>query len=190
MKNSALLVLDVINDITHRDGSYAREGYYNQVMSKQLILNINKSIEYARANDIPVIFVRIGYSDNYYECPRHSKLLQVAKEERRLQLNTWATEFHADLHRNDDDPIVTKHRISPFYGTNLNLILDQLGIQNLFLTGVSTEFVVLSTAREAHDRDFNVIVIEDAVVAIDDDAHRAAINTIKKTANLTSVLAL
>lgn len=190
MKNSALLVLDVINDITHKDGAYAREGYYNQVTSKSLILNINKVIDRARVEKIPVIFVKIGYSEKYYECPTRSKLLEVAKKERRLLLNTWATEFHAELNRNADDITITKNRISPFYGTNLDLILARQNIKTLILTGVSTEFVVLSAAREAHDRDYGVLVIEDAVVAIDDEAHQAAINTIRKTADLTSTNAL
>jgi nicotinamidase-related amidase len=184
MKNSALLVLDVINDITHENGSYAKEGYYFQSINKNLIPNINNVIDRARTEKIPVIFVKIGYTEKYYECPSRSKLLHVAKDEGRLLLNTWATEFHADLKRTSDDIIIIKNRISPFYGTNLDLILTKLDIKTLILTGVSTEFVVLSTAREAHDRDYEVIVIEDAVVAIDDEAHKSAIRTIKKTAEI------
>ncbi len=80
-------------------------------------------------------------------------------------LGSWGTQVHDDLRPEPGESIVVKHRVSPFYGTNLDLLLRKRSVDTLLLAGVSTDLVVLSAAREAHDRDYRVEVLEDATAA-------------------------
>ncbi|MBD8513643.1 cysteine hydrolase [Photobacterium sp. WH77] len=183
----ALLVLDVINEIVHPDGKYAKEGYFTQVERTRLIENTQKLIHAARENDIPIIYVVVGFSQNYVECPESSSVFSLAKRNELLKINTWGTQVYADISPRDGDIILVKNRVSPFYQTNLDLILRQLNIKSLLLTGVSTEFVVLSTAADAHDRDYSSFVFEDATAAVDEETHLAALKLLANKATVLSV---
>lgn len=183
----ALLVLDLINEIAHPKGGYAQEGYFNQISKRKVLENTAKAISQARENKIPVIYVIVGFSENYVECPINSPVFNLAKKEGLLKLNMWGTQVHKLIKPKEKDIMIVKNRISPFYQTNLNLILGQLNIDTLLLTGVSTEFVIFSTVSDAHDRDYKVIVLEDATAASGKDRHEAAIKLLSRRAEILSV---
>ena len=65
-----------------------------------------------------------------------------------------------------------------FYGTDLEVILVAQGIRHLFVCGVTTEVCVHTTVREANDRGYHCIVVEDACASFFDDFHDAAIRMI------------
>ena len=75
---------------------------------------------------------------------------------------------------------VIKHRISAFYGTDLDLICRTNQIERLIFTGVSTSMAVELTAREAHDRDYHVVVITDATTCASDEEKNASLTTLKR----------
>jgi nicotinamidase-related amidase len=188
MKNkTALLVLDLINDIVHPDGQYAAEGYLEQVRARRVLENAASAIAQARSAGIPVIYVVVGFSENYAEWAEQSPVLAVAKDEKRLMLGTWATQVHADLKPARGECVVVKHRISPFYQTNLDLLLRRAGAETLLLSGVSSEFVVLATAMAAHDRDFRVVVLEDAIASSSPERHAAALLLLGRIAQISTV---
>ena len=111
-------------------------------------------------------------------------LFGKAKDFKALTLNTWATEIHSDIDVQDDDFMITKHRVSPFFGTPLNIYLNNNGIEDVYLCGVATDLVVESAARDSHDRDYNVFVVSDCCGAGSDEDHDKAISTIKKISNV------
>lgn len=183
----ALLVLDLINDIVHPDGRYASHGYADQAARRGVLHHARTAIDRARAAGIPVIFVVVGFSSSYVEWPPGSPVFREARDDRRIELGTWATQVHEQLAPLAGEPVIAKHRISPFYQTSLELVLRRQGIDTLLLTGVSTEFVVLSTALEAHDRDFDVVVLEDATTSSRDDLHAQALGMLARVARVSSV---
>ena len=71
----------------------------------------------------------------------------------------------------DGEPIVVKHRISPFVGTDLDTLLRARGIDTLVLAGVHTSGVVLSTVRQAGDLDYRLIVVRDCCADPDAEVH-------------------
>ena len=187
MHREAILILDYINDIVHENGAYAKEGYYLQVKSRKSLENTARAISYCRNNNIEVIYVIVGFSNTYKECPKSSRVFKTAQKEKRLILNTWATEIHDSIKPDKSEVIISKNRISSFYQTNLELILRNKEVNKIYLTGVSTEFVVLSTAIDAHDRDFRVVVLEDAVSSSHEKIHYNALNIIEKFAEISTV---
>jgi nicotinamidase-related amidase len=160
MNKSAVLILDFINDIVHLKGKFTATA--NFVHEHHVIDCANKVISKARQQSIPLIFVRVGFSEGYLECPMNSPLFKKAKEYKALQLNSWGTEFYENLDYQPQDFVVTKHRVSALYATSLETFLKANQIQHLILTGVSTDMAVQTTAREAHDRDYNVTIVSDA----------------------------
>lgn len=183
----ALLVLDLINEIVHPDGKYAADGYGAQARERDVLVRAADAIRRARAADIPVIYVVVGFSPGYPEWPAGSPVFEKAKDGGRLVLGSWATQVHDTLAPLPGEPVVVKHRISPFHGTNLEVLLRTAGIDTLLLTGVSTELVVLTTAQAAHDRDYRVRVLEDATLAGDAEIHEAALKILSRISTVTTV---
>jgi ureidoacrylate peracid hydrolase len=79
-----------------------------------------------------------------------------------------------------DDVVIDKCRYDAFLGTNLELILDGLGIESVVCVGVATEVCVETTARSAFMRNFNVVVVSDATGTTDDASYEASLAAIRK----------
>jgi nicotinamidase-related amidase len=179
--------MDLINEIVHPDGKYAAEGYYEQVTRRGVLEHTAEAISRARTLGIPVVYVVVGFSPDFSEWPPGSPVFAAARDDNRVVLGTWATEVHDSLKPLDGEPVLAKHRISPFYGTELEELLRGYGVDTLLLAGITTDLVVLSTAREAHDRDYHVEVLEECTATIDEELHAAAIKVIARSATISSV---
>jgi len=82
----------------------------------------------------------------------------------------WS-EFVAELDRQPNDLVVMKRQWGAFYGTDLDLQLRRRGLTTIVLCGVSTEFGVESTARDAHERGYQLIFAEDAMTGVTAESH-------------------
>ncbi|MDJ0464464.1 isochorismatase family cysteine hydrolase [Streptomyces sp. H27-C3] len=186
-RRPALLVLDLINEIVHPDGKYAADGYCEQVARRGVLERAATAIARARTAGVPVIYVVVGFSPGYADWPASSELFVSARDGDRVVLGTWGTQVHDALKPAGDEPVVEKRRISPFFATHLDVLLRNLGVNTLLLTGVTTELVVLSTARDGHDRDYRVEVLEDATATDSQETHDAALKVIARTATVSTV---
>ncbi|MFD3546485.1 isochorismatase family cysteine hydrolase [Streptomyces sp. NPDC058655] len=186
-RRPALLVLDLINELVHPDGKYAEDGFCRAVAERGVLERAATAIERARLAGIPVIYVVVGFSPGYTDWPASSELFASARDGDRVVLGTWGTQVHDALKPAEGEPIVEKRRVSPFYGTHLDVLLRNLDVNTLLLTGVTTDLVILSTARDGHDRDYHVEVLEDATATDTREAHEAALALIARTATVSSV---
>jgi len=185
--NRALLVMDVIHELVHENGSVGKDGYYQHATEQSLLNNTSKLISYFRTQGLPIIYVVVGFSEDYKEWSPKTKLFKHVKDNRQAILGSWSTQMPASIAPLKTDPLIVKHRVDPFYGTNLVQLLANWQIEELILTGISTEFVVLATTLSAHDRDYNVTVIEDCVASSNETSHKAAMHIIDKLASVHSV---
>ncbi|MEV6962854.1 isochorismatase family cysteine hydrolase [Streptomyces sp. NPDC051207] len=185
-RRPALLVLDLINEVAHPDGKYA-DVCLEQIESRAVLDHARRAVRRARESGVPVVYVVVGFSPGLADWPASSPLFSEAAGGDRLILGTWGTDVHDSLKPLAHEPVVAKRRINPFHGTHLELILRSYGVNTLLLTGVTTDFVVLSTAREAHDRDFRVEVLEDATATSSPELHEAALTLLRRTAEVTTV---
>lgn len=183
----ALLVLDVLNDIVHPDGVYARHGYAQQFAERHVLERTATAIARARARGVPVVYVVVGFSPDFAQWPPGSPVFAEARRSGTLVIGTWGTQIHDAVKPEDGDPIVVKRRISPFFGTELDIVLRTRGIDTLVLAGVSTDLVVLATARDGHDRDYRVQVLADATASASAQLHEAALTVIARTAEVSTV---
>ena len=88
------------------------------------------------------------------------------------------TRVHPDIAPQPGDIMVTKRRISAFTGSDLEVILRAKRIEHLILTGISTSGVVLSTLREAADKDYRLTVLSDCCADPDEEIQQVLINKI------------
>jgi nicotinamidase-related amidase len=179
---TALVLVDLINDLIHPDG--AMPSCAAEVERRGVLGAANQALERSRARGWPTILVKVGFCPGYPELPAHAPLLGRARDLGALRLGQWGTEFHADLAVEPGDPVLVKHRLSPFHGTALATLLRAAGIGQLLLGGVSTAWALQAAAREGHDRDFRVVLVEDACAAASAQEHDQAIVQLSRLASV------
>ena len=181
-----MLVCDMINDLVHEDGPNGSKGYGPILKQRNTLGHAEAAIAKARSAHVPVGYVRVGFSADYRECPPTSRIFQGAKKAGTFKLGTWGTEVHPRLAPQAGDFDIVKHRVSPFYATSLEAILGALGVRRLVVFGVSTSGAVLSAAKDGHDRDYEVTVVEDACCALTEAQHAAVIEQMNRLATIVT----
>jgi nicotinamidase-related amidase len=147
---------------------------------------MRRAIDKARAAGLRIGFVRVGFSPDYRECPPNSPIFSGARKNGVFKLGEWGTQVHPDLAQQPGDFDIVKHRVSPFYATTLEAILRAHGIRRIYCSGISTNAVVQAMVREGHDRDYEMVVLEDCCCALSAEEHQMAIATLKRFCRLTS----
>lgn len=120
---SIYLVLDMENDLIHEDGPNGKAPFGLQAKERGIIGKTREAIRKARAAGLRIGYVRVGFSPDYRECPDTSPAFTAARKNGLFKLGTWGTEIHPDLAPEPSDFQIVKHRVSPFYGTDLEPIL-------------------------------------------------------------------
>ncbi|SHH18290.1 cysteine hydrolase family protein [Pollutimonas bauzanensis] len=177
---SIYLVLDMENDLVHDDGPSAKGPLGEQVRQRQVVARTAGAIQKARQAGVLVGFVRVGFSPDYHECPAGSPVFSAAPQHGLFKLGSWGTEIHPGLEKLPADIDMVKHRVSPFYSTTLQAQLRAQGVERIYCSGVSTQAVVQAAVREAHDRDYEVIVLEDACAAHSAEEHANSIQSLAR----------
>jgi nicotinamidase-related amidase len=158
---SALLIMDIQNVTVALLGEDA--GAY--------LATLNRVAESARAERIPVIYVRIGFRKGAPEMSSRNRLSERVGSDAFYE-SSPAAQVHPAVAPHDDDIIVTKRRVSAFSGSDLDVVLRSLQLDSLVLTGIATSGVVLSTLRQAADLDFRLTVLSDGCADSDPEIHR------------------
>lgn len=159
---SALLVMDMQNSVVSRF-----------VNNEKTLLPFQKAIEAARSHAIPVIYVRVAFRAGYPEISSRNKMFAgIASRAGTAATPEAAMQISESVQPRPDELIVTKLRVSAFSGSDLEVILRSLHIDTLILSGIATSGVVLSTLREAADKDFGLTVLSDACIDADPEIHR------------------
>lgn len=80
----------------------------------------------------------------------------------------------------DHELVIDKNASSPFNGTGIDQLVRNMGLETLVLTGMATDMCVETTARDAADRGYNVIVVKDAVATFFPEHHRSALSALAR----------
>jgi nicotinamidase-related amidase len=128
-----------------------------------------------RAAGAPVCLVHVAWNTAYSDAPKGLSDAAMALPEGGLP-ESWS-EFVEGLAQ-PNDIIVQKRNWGAFYGTDLDLQLRRRGIKTIILAGIATNFGVESTARDAWERNYNVVIVEDACTTNSAELHRLAIEFI------------
>lgn len=150
---TALVVVDMINEFCKPGGKMVLPGYEALVPPQSAL------IERARSLDIPVVFV--------IDChrPGMRRDREFLKRTPHGTWNTWATQVIDELSPREDDHVVLKHRYSSFFGTDLDILLRDMQVDQLVVFGVVTNICVRSTVHDAFFLGYEVLVPRDACAA-------------------------
>lgn len=170
-RHTALVIIDMQNDFIADEGLIAREGR-DVSQAKEMAKHLPQLIKAARAAGVFVVFVRNVYTSDQNFYLSDVWLEQAARKRAggytRIPVcaaDSWGGDFYGEVRPQANDPIVTKHRYSAFYNTDLDTILRANGIRSVVLTGVVTNVCVETSAREAFVRDYYVVVARDGTAA-------------------------
>ena len=132
----------------------------------------------ARKAGLQVIHVQVGFRPGLPEVSGRTRLFAAIRSspERQKFFEGSSGAIHSALGPEPGDIVVTKRRVSAFYGTDLEVILRAKEIDTLVLFGIATSGVVLSTMLDAGDGDYRVIVVSDCCADLDADLHRGLLD--------------
>lgn len=149
--------------------------------------NAVRAADGARAAGVLVVFVRVAFREGGPEIAERNRQFGAARSRTRGE-DAPEVQVHEDLARRPDEPVVVKRRVSAFAGSDLEVLLRAMRAERLVLAGIATSGVVLSTLREAADRDFDLVVLRDACLDADDEVHRVLMDKVfPKQAAVTTV---
>ncbi len=184
---TALLVIDVQNTYLERPDrdllSKVEQAHFDawspfhSRMHHQVIPRTAEMLKLCRSHQVECLFARIA---SHTKDGRDRSLSQKMPGWNNLLLpkNDQPSQIVAQLAPVGDEIVVTKTTDSALTGTNLRLILHNLGIKNLICVGIFTDQCISSTVRSLADESFNVIVLEDCCAAGSDELHRKELEII------------
>jgi nicotinamidase-related amidase len=124
-----------------------------------------------RSHGATIGYVRVGFADAGEIGGSMGKRVGGAAALEQFHADHANTQIHADVAPEEGDIVVRKNRVGPFGSTDLHEQLQARGIDTLILAGIATSGVVLSTVRDAHDRDYRLIVLADLCADRDAEVH-------------------
>jgi nicotinamidase-related amidase len=159
--------MDLQSGILGRFG--AIDDYLDRVVATQ---------ERAEQAGLLVVLVRVAFRPGHPEVSVRNRGFAAIKGSGRMVLGDPAAEPHPRLLRGRGEVVVTKKRVSGFTGSDLELVLRAHDVTDLVLGGIATSGVVLSTVREAADRDYVLTVLEDLCLDADEEVHRVLVQKV------------
>ena len=152
-RRTALLVMDYQNGIIGRLDD-----------AEALLARVAHAIAVVRKHGGHIGYVRVAFDDADFDAipPTSQFAALLASSGRAMHADAPATAVHESVAPEPGDIGVRKTRVGAFSTTDLDDQLKSHGVQTLILAGISTSGVVLSTVRDAADRDYRVFVLADA----------------------------
>jgi len=144
-----------------------------------LLARVAVAIATARGRGVQIGYVRVAFGDAYHAAvPETNKAFAGAAASRRFRDDAPETAIHEAVAPKPGDLVVRKTRVGAFSTTDLHRQLRARGVDTLILAGIATSGVVLSTVRDAADRDYRLYVLEDGCFDRDPAVHELLMNNV------------
>ncbi len=165
LQTSALLIIDMINPFDFAGAAQLRRA---ALPAAKKIAGLKARL---KARGAPAVYI----NDNFTQWQSDFRqLVAICSQE-----DAPGAEIAALLAPEHDDYFVLKPRHSAFFATPLRLLLEQLGVRRLILTGIAGDSCVLATAADAHMNEFEVVVPRDCVASPTAERNRRALAVMK-----------
>ena len=190
MYKTALIVVDMQNYYLKKNSSYSE--YFNELTPGSLDYivercrttvtpNISRLAYHFRNQNLPVIYLKLcGNDKNRNDIHKFFRIQNERAEKKGFKnLYPLDNDLFADiideLKPENTDIIITKTTFSAFSSTDIKLLLDEKNIRTLVFSGLATSQCVETTARDASDRGFTVIHVEDAQADYNELLHNSSL---------------
>lgn len=164
----AIIVVDMVKD-TFKEGSrlsITREG-------RAIIPNIQRLLTEGRKKSFPIVFANDDFLREDFIFKGRFKFHSIR--------GTEGAEVIDDLRPASTDIVLPKRRFSAFFKTDLDRTLRSLNVDTLVLSGLTTEFCVLTTAMDGLCHDFSVILLEDCCASHNEERHQACLGLYRES---------
>ncbi len=170
MSDTALLLVDLQNDVLHPEGALSGDF---PARAGPMLDAVRELVAWAHERGVPVIWLRLAFRPGHFDAVRDS----MSRRAGALVDGGWGAEILDGLGREPGDVVVTKKRPSGFFQTDLAIVLRGIGVRRLVVGGVSTNWAVESTVRDGHSHDFEMVVVREAVATPFEDLHEASLRS-------------
>jgi nicotinamidase-related amidase len=168
----AILVIDMLNDFVKKDGKLPLE------RAGRIIPNIAKLLDEARQAKVPIVYAGDAHLKSDPEIPLWGE---------HAMKGTPGSQIIDDLKPAPGDYVFEKRTYSAFHDTGVDLLLRDLGVNRILITGMATNICDLHTAGDAFKRGYGIEIVEDCVDAFSEKDHEDGMKFMKTMYNAGSV---
>jgi len=185
---TALVVVDMqyasasrqegLGRLLKEQGNEAQGAYRFDRIERTVVPAIQRLVEFFRAHQLRVVYLTVGS-----ELPDYSDLLPHVRGMAQMVGNTRGRREHEildELSPRPAEPVINKTTMSAFHSSGFERLLRSWGIEQLVFTGVSTNSCVEGTARDAADRGYRCLLVEDGCGAASQKLHDAACDNFQR----------
>lgn len=177
----AVLAVHFQNDVLDPNGAFGPI-FGNRAAGLGLVPRVASVLEAARTCGMTIVYVNVAYNPGHPEVLRNNALFRTAVERNAFVRGTRGSQVIDALKPGARDFVIEHGRISAFYGNDLEIILKSQRIETLIVTGVATNVAVDHTVRDAVQRGYDTVLLEDCCCSSDDAFHDASLLTLRALA--------
>jgi biuret amidohydrolase len=182
--SDALLALHFQNDICHPDGLIPFSLDRSTSAAANFLSASKRALDEARRAGWTIAHIHIAFAPDYSDLLRNCRLFLKTETLGALKRGSWGAAAFAGFEPTAHEIVVTTNCNSGFRRTDLDLVLNERGIDRVNVIGLATQFSVEHTARDAADIGYRVRLFGDCCASGDMDAHRATLHTMPMLADV------